>query len=156
MTTITFGEHKLRIDDVDAHLLAGLHLRVRKVGSAENPLWYVECKNNGKTTNLHRVVMGDPEGVIDHINGDGLDNRRENLRVCSHAENMQNRRMHANNKVGVKGVYFDARRQKYRATVRVFGEKKSLGSFASLSEAEAAYLAGSERFHGEFSRTKTA
>ena len=157
MTTLQVVGGSCLIDDADVALTAGLHMRIRKVGSAESPISYVATKVNGKTIGLHRALLGDPDGfVVDHINGDGLDNRRVNLRICSHSENMQNRRIHGSNKCGEKGVYLDARRGLYRATIQVLGKKIALGSFRVLSEAAAAYELASKRYHGAFARLTPA
>lgn len=59
----------------------------------------------GKNEKLHRLIMNPPKNkYIDHINGDGLDNRKSNLRVVSRAENGRNRKLNLNNKSGIKGV----------------------------------------------------
>ena len=153
MAFIDVGAATALIDDEDVPLIKGLTLRLRVLGNKTNPLLYVEFKRGGRTRSLHRLIMGDPKGYfVDHINGNCLDNRRCNLRVCSHAENMQNRRTHSNNRCGIKGVYFDHRRQHYRATIRVFNKKVHLGCFATPQEAALAYAAGAAKFHGEFAK----
>lgn len=103
---------------------------------------------------LHRMIANCPEGYfVDHINGNGLDNRRSNLRICTHAENMRNRRIHRNNKSGYKGVYFDpSRGGRWRAQIRAKGKKHCLGSFDSPESAYKAYLAASKALHGSFAR----
>ena len=111
-------------------------------------------KKGGKAILLHRAIIGAQKGdIVDHVNGDPLDNRRLNIRLCTHDENMRNRRMHRNNRCGVKGVY--ACRNKWRATIRVGNRKHHLGMFESLDAARAAYDAAAVRLHGEFARTNT-
>ena len=65
---------------------------------------------------MHRLILGltDPAVHTDHINGDGLDNHRANLRVCSHAENMRNSRKRVNNKSGFKGVSWNKAKGKWK------------------------------------------
>lgn len=153
MAAICVDGFLVLFDDQDLARIEGLSLRVHQQGSESSPLLYVEFKRNGRTCGIHRFLMGSPAGmVVDHRNGDGLDNRRENLRVCTHAQNMQNRRMHSNNTTGVKGVYFDKNRQTFRVAVRAFGRKVSVGSFSDLASAAEAYRAAAERLHGPFSR----
>jgi hypothetical protein len=97
------------------------------------------------------VTTGEwPKGEVDHINGDPSDNRRENLRICTHAENMMNRKMHKSNAIGIKGVYQN--RNKFRAQIRVNGKVYRLGSFCTPQDAGAAYLAAASKLHGEFVR----
>jgi hypothetical protein len=88
--------------------------------------------------------------MVDHVDGNPLNNRRSNLRFCTHAQNMKNRKVHRSNKLGVKGVHLAGKR--YRAEIKVDGQRYGLGSFLTLAEAAAAYKTASARFHGEFAR----
>ena len=100
---------------------------------------------------LHRVLAGARAGeVVDHINGDRLDNRRENLRVCSHGENMRNRRMHKNNTTGYPNV--QRNKGKYAACVRINGKtRKKVGFETPEAAYEHSKLLVAE-MHGEFSK----
>jgi len=102
---------------------------------------------------LHRQIMGDPKGmVVDHINGDPSDNRRENLRVCSQEENTRNRGHSKHNKIGIKGVF--VHRGRYRAQIRVKGRRIHLGDFDTPELAQSAYATAAIKHHGEFARIK--
>lgn len=104
---------------------------------------------------LHRLITDCPEGkVVDHINGDGMDNRRANLRICSHAENLRNRKIHSNNKCGRKGVSYDPSSsiRPWRAKINVDRKRISLGRFACAEDAQEAYRAAAKKYHGEFAR----
>jgi hypothetical protein len=107
---------------------------------------YVQEAGRKKMVLLHRLITGaPPEKAVDHINRDGLDNRRSNLRVCSHAENMRNRR-------GKPGKYRGVRQagKKWSATIMVDGVSLYFGSFETPVEAAIAYDNAAIRHHGEF------
>ena len=93
-----------------------------------------------------------PEDVIDHINGNGMDNRWANLRAASKSQNSHNARRRTDNKTGVKGVTKIANAQKWRAEIRVGGRGKYLGVFNCVTAAAIAYARASAELHGEFGR----
>ena len=103
---------------------------------------------------LHRVLMGDPDGmVVDHIDGNGLNNRRSNLRLATRAENNRNQRLSRANSTGIKGVSWNEQAGRWRAMIGLGGKLKFLGNFDSQEAARAAYKTASEKNHGEFGRT---
>ena len=116
--------------------------------------------HSGKGSNgcyVHRLVMGSPEGMdIDHINGNGLDNRKENLRACTRSQNAMNKKLRSDSTTGYKGVYKvknTACKNPYKAAAAVpgtSGKKKSLGSFATAEEAAQAYNNYVIKEFGEF------
>jgi hypothetical protein len=97
---------------------------------------------------LHMFLTG--WSYVDHINGDGLDNRQTNLRPATHAENARNRRMHSDNASGFKGVFADRRR--WRAGIVTNGARRDLGCWGTAEEAARAYDSAAREFHGEFAR----
>lgn len=106
------------------------------------------------TVYMHRVILGAPDHLhVDHINGDGLDNRRANLRTATLAQNRWNEGVRRNNLSGFKGVSFVAAKSKWRAEINAAGRKLHLGYFATAEEAGAAYKAAAEDLHAEFART---
>lgn len=115
---------------------------------------------DGKRLLEHRVVFAMTHGRvpskhIDHINGNKTDNRPENLRECTHSENLQNVGMRSDNTTGVRGVSWDRRRKKYAAELILQGRKKYLGRFDTLAEAAAAREAA-EIKHFPFRRVMPA
>ena len=97
----------------------------------------------GKTYKAHRIVWlfhyGEwPKGEIDHINGDGRDNRLCNLRDVSHAENCKNMPLASNNKSGFRGVHWDKQHSKWRAFIKDNGLSKYIGLFDDIALAVAA------------------
>lgn len=118
-------------------------------------------RKNGKQTSIwaHRVIMERIVGrelkttdLIDHVNGDGLDNRRENLRFCTRAENGRNSAKPKNNKTGYKGVAQYGKHGRFLAQIKADRQGYYLGSFDTAEEAHAAYCEAAERLHGEFAR----
>lgn len=100
---------------------------------------------------MHRVIMNAPKGVlVDHINHNPLDNRRENLRLCSHAQNMRNKRMHPKNKTGFRGVSVHPETGKYRATIRYQGKTRHIGLFETAESAATAWNEKALEIWGEF------
>lgn len=129
--------------------------------------WCVNEKEKGKRTNyvrtpdgslkLHQLLMGPaPEGkVIDHINGDGMDNRQENLRFCTHSENHANEGKRRGGSSVFKGVGFDKERNKWYAKLTTDGETLNMGRFDSEVEAAMAYDRAAVDVFGSFARTNS-
>lgn len=105
---------------------------------------------------MHRDVIGAPLGVgVDHIDGDGLNNRRANLRLANHAQNGANAKVKTRTSQ-FKGVYLDRRQGKWRAQIREDGGSRALGSFASEEDAARAYDRAAVRVFGVFARLNLA
>ena len=106
---------------------------------------------SSKKQYLHRILMNPPDDkMVDHINGNKLDNRKSNLRVCSNQENQMNTRKQKNNKSGFKGVYFDKQRNKFKAQIMIDGKNKNLGLFENPEDAYKKYCEFAKKFHGDF------
>jgi hypothetical protein len=104
-------------------------------------------------TRLHTFLMKPPKGKeVDHINGDSLDNRRKNLRICTHSENCQNRKKRLDNTSGFKGVYWSKRSNKWVANIQIKSKRIYLGGFISKIKAAEAYQKANIKYHGKFSR----
>lgn len=120
--------------------------------------WY--ATRNGKRTifgrekpiQLHRFLMDvtDPSIEVDHIDGNGLNCQDENLRECTHAQNMHNYSRPRNNTTGYKGVSKMGGR--YCSHINVDRVMKHLGSFGSAEEAARAYDEAAKKYHGEFAK----
>ncbi len=95
---------------------------------------------SGKTILMHRVVTNAPKDlVVDHKNGDGLDNRKLNVRICTLSENARNSKRSSNNKSGYKCVYWHKQHRKWVAHLRIDGKMKHLGLFKTAHEAAKAH-----------------
>lgn len=105
---------------------------------------------NGKRRQvfLHRFLLNFPDGQIDHINGNPLDNRRSNLRVCNNSQNQANRPLRKGR--DYKGTQKKGNRWKARITIR--NKDFHLGSFRTEKEAAAAYNEAAKKAWGEFAR----
>lgn len=111
---------------------------------------------NGKRiaiVRMHRVIFNVPDGLmVDHINGNTLDNRKKNLRIATRSENMWNRRKTKLNKTGYKGVRMKEKSKKYEATIAVNKKWLHLGYFNTPQEAARAYNSAAQKYHGQFAR----
>ena len=113
---------------------------------------------NSKTENkyrkliyMHRVIMNTPDDMnTDHIDRDGLNNQKSNLRVCTYAENCRNKKKSPLNTSGYKGVHLHKATQKWTSQLRVDGKLISFGYFPSKELAYQAYLEGVKKYHKEF------
>ena len=124
---------------------------------------YVATSIKNKHIRLHRLLLdvNDPKILVDHINGNGLDNRRKNLRICTMRENLCNRGKNLNNTTGYKGVYRRKKnskghklsklaRKKWSAAIGVRGKSIKLGNFETAREATIAYKKAAKKYHGVF------
>lgn len=104
-------------------------------------------------TPITHIIMGSPPPVgyfYDHINRNCLDNRRDNLRVVSHSQNMFNRTMNYNNTSNYIGVVWFKRDKNWRALIRHAGKRLYLGTFADPIEAAKAYDNKCKELRGEY------
>jgi hypothetical protein len=140
-----------KIDDEDYFTLS-------QVGWALNNFGYAihHTTSNGKSKSylMHRVIMKAPKDkVVDHINGDKLDNRKDNLRLCTQSENRQNSRRQANK---YKGVRFSPNYPKAPWHVRIKGtshREEYIGQFESEIHAAVCYDLWAVDMYGEFAKT---
>jgi len=127
------------------------------IGILGDKFWYLQNTgyvNNKKGIPLHRLIMNCPKGkYIDHINGNKLDNRKANLRICTNAENLRNRAMTKKNKSGYKGVHWSNRYKKWVASIGKNYKVFVLGQYNTPEEAYAAYCKAAMELHGEFANT---
>ena len=101
---------------------------------------------------MHRFIMNEPVGFIDHRDGDRLNNTKENFRIATKSQNGFNRGKNRNNTSGFKGVSWKRHVRKWVAQIHVGGKNHYLGLFGSPEEASAAYADAAKIHHGEFSR----
>ncbi len=150
------------IDAADVHLVDGVNWYALVVRRRDKSVWsvYAQWRGRGKngclsTVYLHRVIAGTPDHMMtDHVSGDGLDNRRANLRHATCADNQHNSKKAINNTSGIKGVHWNKQAGKWRAQIQVNRRRMTVGAFTNIDDAAAAYAEASARLHGEFGRTE--
>lgn len=137
------------VDDEDFEFLSGFS-------------WYADpCKGgnhkvcgyaHGKTVSMHRLLLDFPPRDIDHINGNALDNRRCNLRLCTNAQNQANSMVRPS-KSGYKGVYHRPRRNFcWEAQIQFQYHRYFIGLFETAEEAATSYALHALSAYGEFAR----
>lgn len=138
------------VDDEDYERLSAYHWYAFKGG---RNLYACRNAEHGIQVKMHRVILSAPKGkLVDHIDGNSLNNQKANLRLCSRAENGRNRKTpNRNNKSSrFKGVWFNRKGGVFMAKIVVQNERIYLGQFASEIDAAAAYNSAAVQYHGEF------
>lgn len=139
-----------KIDDADYSLVA--KFAWWSTTSPHSKTNYAEgfISSRKKKIKMHHLITG--ERRVDHRNGDGLDNQRSNLRPCTHAQNMKNRRPRSGTKAGFKGVYYSKGSRKWVAEIVSDGQWHYLGLHLTPRQAALAYNEAAIKYHGEFAR----
>jgi HNH endonuclease/AP2 domain len=152
----TRAGHLFLIDAEDWPRISGIKWSVSSDGGTR---MYVSTRIEGKKNYLHRVLLKAPPGKrVDHRNGDSLDNRKENLRLASHQQNMFNRRKSHTFKgkptaSTFKGVTWERSRGRYKARIKKNGIYHYLGLFDNPRKAALAYDHAALDMFGEFAHT---
>lgn len=108
-------------------------------------------KSNRKAVGIHRLITGAIKGdIVDHINHDTLDNRNENLRICSYQQNQFNKSIGNRNTSGTIGVSYRKDKGKWRAYIIINNKQISLGNFENIEDAIAARKKAEVEYYGEF------
>ncbi|QGH72302.1 MAG: zinc binding loop region of homing endonuclease [Podoviridae sp. ctg2L5] len=134
------------VDDEDFHFLEKYNWCV----NSSNYVMRVKTKSGKRETiTLHRLITGVPSNLqVDHANGNRLDNRRKNLRVCTRSQNCVNRTSKVKSKSGYRGV--TKHYNKWRARIEQNGKKIHLGLFETPELAAKAYDQIALSLYGDF------
>ena len=147
------------VDEDDFEHLSQWKWHCNKSGYAARMQYvcYIGKRKIQNMIHMHREVMKTPIGmVVDHIDGNKVDNRKINLRNCTESENQKNRLKHAKNTSSkYKGVYFHKHKKKWYAHIKYSGKHHHLGSFVNENDAAIAYNNAALEHHGEYASLNT-
>lgn len=118
----------------------------------KNKFYVVTSNKEKRKIYLHRFILLFPKEQIDHRNGNGLDNRRKNLRVATNGGNQRNCAIPNTNTSGYKGVSFYKKRNTFNAYIHVKNKRINLGYFYSAKHAAKIYNEAAKKYFGEFAR----
>lgn len=115
---------------------------------------YAASRINKKLILLHRFILNitDRKVAVDHINGNTLDNRKENLRICSWSENLRNSNKHKDSKSLYKGIFYNKLNKNWRSRIFKDGKSYEIGSFKTDIEAAQAYDSKAIELFGKFAK----
>ena len=126
---------------------------IRKYTWHTNDFGYLLTRYKNKTYRMHRLILGlehTDDAVVDHANHNTLDNRRQNLRVCTNSQNAMNKETPTNNTTGHIGVSKSKKNGKYRAYIVKDGKTYSLGEYEQYEDAVSARESAEKQYYNEF------
>lgn len=139
------------VDDADWELACKHFWQIRKSGHLRYAQTVIYSAGTQRVIKMHRVIMGAGAGqIVDHIDGNGLNNTRANLRFVTPSESMMNTRKRQNCTSQFKGVYWSTERQCWRVEMHKNYKKITLGSFANELDAARAYDTAARKHFGEY------
>lgn len=140
------------VDDVDFERFNKYKWRVSQNGKCYYAVRYAMIDDKEKGVRMHREIMNPPKDMqVDHINGDGLDNRRCNLRLASRSQNLSNMRMR-NHSSEYKGVHWYERDKMWQVQIMKERKRFYLGRFVDEKEAGLVYNRKAKELFGEYAK----
>jgi len=143
------------VDDEDFELLSNKKWHILK---GKNTVYVqTHSKINGKDTKdyMHRIIMKldkYDKRQVDHTDGNGLNNQKSNLRICTSSQNTGNSKKQSNNTSGYKGVFYHKHSKKYQVQIMKNGKLTACGYFKTKEEAALAYDKKAKELFGEFAK----
>lgn len=150
--------YKAIVDDEDFDYLNQFHWNVRIVSGTQYAKRNINIGQKQTTSNMHREIMKCPKNMmVDHINGNGLDNRKENLRICTRSENLMNSNKPKDAKSSkYKGVNYQkltpGHKKVWRAEIRLNKKSIFLGCFELEKDAAKTYNEAAIKYFGQFAK----
>jgi len=147
MSTLSLeASKKILLDEKNKYLLENYSFCINRDG-------YLHARSEGKVKTLHYFFLKKKDGfVVDHINGNKLDNRISNLRYVTHAQNVMNQAKRITNSSGYKGVTWNKEAKKWKVQLGLNGKRHFGGYFDDLEEAAKAYNKHAKRLFGKYCR----
>lgn len=147
-------DYNILIDEDDLEKVSKYKWYINRDGYAQSRKSRLENpERKQEQIKLHRFILNlksNDGNIVDHINGNKLDNRKSNLRLCTNAQNQMNCKTPKSNKLGVKGVRFN--KGKYEATIYKDGKSYYLGRFDTIEDASNKYNEAAKKLFKEFAR----
>lgn len=149
-----YGQKIILVDEEDYERVSKYRWKINK--RRHNFYAQAWIKNTDQTVMMHRFIMGVEIGnkglVVDHIDGNGLNNSKSNLRACTNKQNCWNQRLAVNNTSGFRGVTHRKAQNGYVARIRVNDKLIFLKWTKDIKEAAIAYNEAAIKYYGEFAR----
>ena len=145
-----YGKFDFLIDKHNIEKCKMYHWNISKYyGKSSGDYFYASSDKN--KVSLHRYLTDAPKGkVVDHINGNTLDNRISNLQICNHNENIMKSKKRTDNVSGHQGVHWFTKTSKWMAYININKKRKHLGYFNTYEEALEARLNAEKEYWGKF------
>jgi hypothetical protein len=142
-----YGDKVMLVDDCYLDLASSRKWCLQKT----NQTFYAQRQIKGIKKYIHRLIMNEPKGFIDHINGNGLDNRKTNLRIVNAEQNARNSNKPNTNSTGYKGVC-KCKNGKYTVGLSINNKRIHIGLFTNIEMAAKAYNEAAKKYYGEYAK----
>lgn len=145
--------HFILVDEEDYELLKSFKWRILKGNTTFYAQTDIRLNGYTKTVYMHRIITGDISGFdVDHIDGNGLNNQKNNLRVCTRQQNQMNRKKSTGKTSKYKGVYMKKRDGFFYATIKINKKPIWIGSYKTEQEAALAYDIKAKELFGDYAK----